>query len=95
MIGAQPMTEWLPSSILRDPGGYILSGPDLLRDGVPPEGWPLRRLPFPRETSLPGVFAVGDVRHGAVNRVASAVGDGAIAIQMAHEYLKERSLAPV
>jgi thioredoxin reductase (NADPH) len=95
MIGAQPMTEWLPSSILRDPGGYILSGPDLLRDGVPPEGWPLRRLPFPRETSLPGVFAVGDVRHGAVNRVASAVGDGAIAIQMAHEYLRERALAPV
>lgn len=95
MIGAQPQTDWLPASILRDPDGYILTGPDTLRDGLPPDGWTVRRQPFPRETSLPGVFAVGDVRHGAVNRVASAVGDGAIAIQMAHEYLKERSLAPV
>ncbi|MEA2634259.1 MAG: thioredoxin reductase [Chloroflexota bacterium] len=95
MIGAQPTTDWLPLSILRDPGGYILTGPDVLREGLPPEAWTLRRQPFPRETSMPGVFAVGDVRHGAVNRVASAVGDGAIAIQMAHEYLKERSLAPV
>jgi thioredoxin reductase (NADPH) len=95
MIGAQPLADWLPPSILRDPGGYILTGPDMLRDGLPPDGWTVRRQPFPRETSLPGVFAVGDVRHGAVNRVASAVGDGAIAIQMAHEYLKERSLAPV
>jgi thioredoxin reductase (NADPH) len=95
MIGARPLTDWLPPGILRDPGGYILTGPDMLREGLPPDGWTLRRQPFPRETSLPGVFAVGDVRHGAVNRVASAVGDGAIAIQMAHEYLKERSLAPV
>jgi thioredoxin reductase (NADPH) len=95
MIGAQPLTDWLPPSILRDPGGYILTGPDMLKEGRPPDSWMLRRQPFPRETSLPGVFAVGDVRHGAVNRVASAVGDGAIAIQMAHEYLKERSLAPV
>ena len=95
MIGAQPATDWLPPSILRDPGGYILTGPDMLEEGEAPQGWPLRRQPYPRETSLPGVFAVGDVRHGAVNRVASAVGDGAIAIQMAHEYLRERSLAPV
>jgi thioredoxin reductase (NADPH) len=95
MIGAQPATDWLPTTVLRDPGGYILTGPDVLGDGVPSDGWALRRQPFPRETSLPGVFAVGDVRHGAVNRVASAVGDGAIAIQMAHEYLRERSLAPV
>src|SRR6267143_2318677 len=93
MIGARPLTDWLPPGILRDPGGYILTGPDMLREGLPPDGWTLRRPPFPRETSLPGVFAVGDVRYGAVNRVASAVGDGAIAIQMAHEYLKERSLA--
>ena len=95
MIGAQPPTDWLPTSILRDPGGYILTGQELLQDGSTPDSWNLRRQPFPRETSLPGVFAVGDVRHGAVNRVASAVGDGAIAIQMAHEYLRERSLAPV
>ena len=95
MIGARPLTDWLPPGILRDPGGYILTGPDMMREGVLPGNWTLRRQPFPRETSLPGVFAVGDVRHGAVNRVASAVGDGAIAVQMAHEYLKERSLAPV
>jgi thioredoxin reductase (NADPH) len=95
MIGAQPATDWLPASILRDPGGYIMTGSDVLGEGSPPAGWTLRRQPYPRETSLPGVFAVGDVRHGAVNRVASAVGDGAIAIQMAHEYLRERSLAPV
>ena len=95
MIGARPSTDWLPSAVLRDGYGYILTGQDFLTDGTTPAGWPLRRPPFPRETSLPGVFAVGDVRHRAVNRVASAVGDGAIAIQMAHEFLRERSLAPV
>jgi len=95
MIGARPSTDWLPSAVLRDGYGYILTGQDLLADGTNPAGWPLRRSPFPRETNLPGVFAVGDVRHRAVNRVASAVGDGAIAIQMAHEFLRERSLAPV
>ncbi len=92
MIGAQPSTDWLTSAVLRDPHGYILTGQDVLQDGAPPSAWPLRRPPFPRETNLPGVFAVGDVRHGATNRVASAVGDGAIAIQMAHEFLRERSL---
>jgi thioredoxin reductase (NADPH) len=95
MIGARPSTEWLPDTVLRDQYGYILTGQDLVTDGATTAGWPLRRHPFPRETSLPGVFAVGDVRHRAVNRVASAVGDGAIAIQMAHEFLRERSLAPV
>jgi thioredoxin reductase (NADPH) len=95
MIGAQPSTDWLAPPLLRDPAGYILTGQDLLQDGAPPDSWPLRRHPFPRETCLPGVFAVGDVRHGATNRVASAVGDGAIAIQMAQEFLKERALAPV
>jgi thioredoxin reductase (NADPH) len=95
MIGARPLTDWLPPSVLRDPGGYIMTGPDTMGEGLPQDGWTLRRQPFPRETSLPGVFAVGDVRHGAINRVASAVGDGAIAIQMAHEYLRERSLAAV
>src|SRR6267378_4531600 len=95
MIGARPSTDWLSSSVLRDEYGYILTGQDLVTEGSTREGWPLGRQPFPRETSLPGVFAVGDVRHRAVNRVASAVGDGAIAIQMAHEFLRERSLAPV
>jgi thioredoxin reductase (NADPH) len=93
LIGAEPATDWLPSGVSRDQAGYILTGQNV--DGVPPPAWQLRRQPFPRETSLPGVFAVGDVRHDATRRVASAVGDGAIAIQMAHEYLKERSLAPV
>jgi thioredoxin reductase (NADPH) len=95
MIGAQPSTDWLPPAVLRDQFGYILTGQDLLKDGTTPADWPLRRPPLPRETSLPGVFAVGDVRHRAINRVASAVGDGAIAIQMAHEFLRERALAPV
>jgi thioredoxin reductase (NADPH) len=95
MIGARPSTDWLPSAVRRDQFGYIMTGQDLVTDGASPAGWPLRRQPFPRETSLPGVFAVGDVRNRAVNRVASAVGDGAIAIQMAHEFLRERSLAPV
>jgi thioredoxin reductase (NADPH) len=88
MIGARPATSWLPPEIQRDPMGYILTGQDVLRDGKAPAGWPLQRQPFPRETSLPGVFAVGDVRHEATRRVASAVGDGAIAVQMMHEYLK-------
>ena len=95
MIGAQPSTDWLPPTVLRDPAGYILTGADALRDGGLPEGWPLRRQPYPRETSLPGVFAVGDVRHRAINRVASAVGDGAIAIQMVHEFLRERPKSAV
>ncbi|HYM50535.1 MAG TPA: FAD-dependent oxidoreductase [Candidatus Limnocylindrales bacterium] len=94
MIGAVPSTDWLPAELRRDQAGYVLTGQDLLQDGQLPGEWPLRRAPFPRETSVPGVFAVGDVRHDATRRVASAVGDGAIAIQMAHEYLKERSSAP-
>src|SRR5256885_17220506 len=82
MIGAQPSTEWLAPAVLRDPHGYILTGQDVLQDGAPPAAWPLRRPPFPRETNLPGVFAVGDVRHGATNRVASAGGGGAPRIQV-------------
>ncbi len=95
MTGARPSTDWLSDTVVRDQDGYILTGQDLVTGGATPAVWPLRRHPFPRETSLPGVFAVGDVRHRAVNRVASAVGDGAIAIQMAHEFLRERSLTPV
>ena len=81
MIGARPLTDWLPPTIERDPKGFILTGPDLA-DG---EVWPLERRPFLLETSMPGVFAAGDVRHGAVKRVASAVGEGAIAVQFLHE----------
>src|SRR5829696_2232600 len=81
LIGAEPRTGWLPEEIVRDRRGYIITGPDLLQDGRPPRGWVLGRPPLPMETSIPGVFAAGDVRYGSVKRVASAVAAGAIAIQ--------------
>ncbi len=87
LIGADPHTQWLAGVVERDERGYILTGRDLLRAGRPPAGWPLQRLPLPLETSVPGVFAAGDVRYRSVKRVASAVGEGAIAIQLVHEYL--------
>jgi thioredoxin reductase (NADPH) len=86
-IGARPHTEWLPPEIARDEAGYVITGQDLLdRDGGR-STWPLRRPPFPLETGMPGVFAVGDVRHGAVKRVASAIGEGSIVVSMVHQYL--------
>jgi thioredoxin reductase (NADPH) len=87
LIGARPHTRWLPEEIMRDERGYVITGNDLLQDGSPPEGWPLERHPMLLETSVPGVFAAGDVRCGSVKRVASAVGEGSIAIQMVHKYL--------
>jgi thioredoxin reductase (NADPH) len=87
LIGARPHTGWLPKEVMRDERGYIITGSDLLRDGSPPEAWPLERQPMLMETSVPGVFAAGDVRCGSVKRVASAVGEGSIAIQMVHKYL--------
>jgi thioredoxin reductase (NADPH) len=87
LIGARPHTRWLPEEVMRDERGYVITGNDLLRDGSLPEGWPLERPPMLLETSVPGVFAAGDVRCGSVKRVASAVGEGAIAIQMVHKYL--------
>ncbi len=86
-IGAEPRTSWLGDSIARDEHGFILTGPDLLAGGKRPGGWPLDRDPGLLETSTPGVFAVGDVRHGAVRRVASGVGEGSIAVQFVHHYL--------
>jgi thioredoxin reductase (NADPH) len=86
-IGAQPGVEWLPPSILRDEKGFVISGSDLRRDGKLPEIWKEPREPFLLETSVPGVFVAGDVRHGSIKRVASAVGEGSIAVQFAHQYL--------
>ena len=90
MIGAEPRTDWLAGSVERDDRGYVLTGHDLLRSGTPPAGWPLPRPPLLLETSIPGVFAAGDVRHRSVKRVASAVGEGAIAVQLVREYLDEQ-----
>ena len=89
LIGAEPRTEWLDGVVERDERGYVLTGRDLVRDGRLPPGWPLERPPLLLETSLPGVFAAGDVRYRSVKRVASAVGEGSIAVQLVHEYLAE------
>jgi thioredoxin reductase (NADPH) len=88
-IGALPRTDWLDGLIERDDRGFILTGPDLVRDGKRPKGWNLDRDPFLLETNLPGLFAVGDVRHGSVKRVASGVGEGSVAVQFIHQYLSK------
>lgn len=87
MIGAEPQTDWLAGVVERDERGFVLSGPDLLRDGKRPKNWPLDRDPWLLETSVPGIFVVGDVRHGSIKRVASGVGEGANAVQFVHQYL--------
>jgi thioredoxin reductase (NADPH) len=86
-IGAEPGTGWLPPCILRDEKGFILAGPDLRTEGKLPAAWKEPREPFLLESSVPGVFVAGDVRHGSVKRVASAVGEGSIAVQFVHQYL--------
>lgn len=88
-IGAAPQTDWLPESILRDGKGFVLSGRDMRRDGALPPGWKENREPYLLETSMPGVFVAGDVRHGSVKRAASAVGEGSIAVQFMHQYLAQ------
>jgi thioredoxin reductase (NADPH) len=90
-IGAEPLTAWLDGDIQRDERGFILTGSDLLRSGKRPKSWPLERNPSLFETSVPGVFAVGDVRYGSVKRVASGVGEGSVAIQFVHQYLSKVS----
>jgi thioredoxin reductase (NADPH) len=86
-IGAEPNTDWLAGVVERDARGFIVTGNDLMRNGKRPAGWPLDRDPFLLETSVPGIFAAGDIRHGSVKRVASGVGEGSIAVQFVHEYL--------
>lgn len=87
-IGAEPRTEWLDGVVVRDPRGFVLTGTDLLADGRRPPDWPLPRDPYHLECSVPGVFAAGDVRAASLKRVASAVGDGAMAISLVHRYLE-------
>ncbi|WP_141576228.1 FAD-dependent oxidoreductase [Actinomadura sp. WMMA1423] len=88
-IGAEPGTQWLAGFVERDARGYVLTGPDLVGGGRRPAGWPLTRQPYHLETSVPGVFAAGDVRSESMKRVASAVGDGAMAVALVHRYLEQ------
>jgi thioredoxin reductase (NADPH) len=90
MIGGHPHTEWLPSEVERDDQGFVLTGTDLPDDRT----WPLARSPFLLETSMPGVFAAGDVRHGSAKRVASAVGEGSVAVQLLHNLFAGDQLHP-
>jgi thioredoxin reductase (NADPH) len=86
-IGAAPNTDWLPDTVMRDANGFLLSGSDLKVDGKMPKNWNQPREPYLLETSVPGIFVAGDVRHGSVKRVASAVGEGSISVQFIHQYL--------
>ena len=88
-IGAAPLTDWLDGVIARDERGFVLTGPDLLVDGELPSGWPLDRPPYHLEASVPGVFVAGDVRAESAKRVASAVGEGAMAVMLVHRYLEK------
>jgi thioredoxin reductase (NADPH) len=89
--GATPRTDWVADLLERDDEGFILSGADVMRDGNPPRGWPLERDPYWLETSVAGVFVAGDVRHGSVKRIASAAGEGAMAVQLIHGHLAASS----
>ncbi|MEW2186879.1 FAD-dependent oxidoreductase [Streptomyces cellulosae] len=88
-IGAAPLTDWLDGTVLRDGRGFILAGPDLTADGRPPDGWELDRPPYHLETNVPGVFVAGDARAESAKRVASAVGEGAMAVMLVHRYLEQ------
>jgi thioredoxin reductase (NADPH) len=92
LIGSQPRTQWLGEAVARDQRGFILTGPDL--PASTSARWPRGRPPLPLETSLPGVFAAGDVRQGSVQRVASAVGEGAATIPLVHRHLETVAAAP-
>ncbi|MEU9350338.1 FAD-dependent oxidoreductase [Streptomyces griseoloalbus] len=88
-IGAAPLTDWLDGTVLRDERGFILTGPDLTADGRPPADWELDRPPYHLETNVPGVFVAGDARAESAKRVASAVGEGAMAVMLVHRYLEQ------
>jgi thioredoxin reductase (NADPH) len=88
-IGAQPLTSWLDGVVVRDAQGFVVAGPDLLVGGQPPRGWNLDRPPYHLETSVPGVFVAGDARAESAKRVASAVGEGAMAVMLVHRYLEK------
>jgi thioredoxin reductase (NADPH) len=88
-IGAAPRTDWLGDLVARDARGFVLAGPDLAADGGRPPGWTLQRPPYHLETSVPGVFVAGDVRAESAKRVASAVGEGAMAVMLVHRYLEK------
>ncbi len=86
-IGAMPRSEFLPEEVQCDRAGFVMTGPDLMSNGHRPKGWSLKRDPYLLETSVPGIFAVGDVRHGSVKRVAAAIGEGSASLQSIHRYL--------
>ena len=88
-IGAAPLTEWLEGVVVRDDHGFVVAGPDLVVGGELPSGWPLDRAPYHLESSVPGVFVAGDVRAESAKRVASAVGEGAMAVMLVHRYLEK------
>lgn len=88
-IGAEPHTDWLEGTVLRDERGFIVAGPDMTADGGPPPGWELDRPPYHLETNVPGVFVAGDARSQSAKRVASAVGEGAMAVMLVHRYLEQ------
>ena len=92
LIGARPHTEWLPPEVLRDDHGFVVTGEDMPED----HDWPLDRRPLTLETTMPGVLAAGDVRHGSIKRVASAVGEGSIAAKLVHTlFASQDALPPV
>ncbi len=88
-IGAAPLTDWLDGVVVRDDRGFIVAGPDLSVGGERPPGWQLDRPPYHLETNVPGVFVAGDVRAESAKRVASAVGEGAMAVMLVHRYLEK------
>ena len=89
-IGAAPLTDWLPDTLVRDRGGFVVTGAELTSGGKRPLAWDLERDPYLLESSIPGVFVAGDVRAQSVKRVASAVGEGALAVTLVHKYLAEQ-----